>query len=395
MISVEDNAERKRSILVVDDVPKNIQILGSILREEGYEISFALNGRDALSKVEASRPDIILLDVMMPEMDGYETCSFLRENESTRDIPVIFLTAKTDEESRIKGFQVGAQDYVTKPFNTPELLARVNTHLQLKKVRDEMVFINKQLRQENVLRESILTKLAVTNEKLKDADSIKNEFISILSHDMGTPITVIKANLEMIEEIYFQSLDENLKRILKTMERASEALERLRRDTLDLSRMDMGTMKLNREDLDLCNILEEAVEDIRGPASKKRQAVSLEMDEDLKIYADRHKIRRALSNFLSNANRYSPEGKDFMIIARKKENNVSVEIRDSGRGIKPEELERIFERFYRTGKRVEGSTGLGLAIVKGIIKAHDGKVWAESNGEGKGSSFFFTLPLSG
>ncbi len=392
MIPEEGNAERKRSVLVVDDVPKNIQILGSILRDEGYEISFALNGKDALKKVEASRPDIILLDVMMPEMDGYQTCSQLRENESTMDIPVIFLTAKTDEESRIRGFQVGAQDYVTKPFNTPELLARVNTHLQLKEVRDEMFFVNKQLRQENMLRESILNKLAITNEKLKDADNIKNEFISILSHDMGTPITVIKANLEMIEEIYFQSLDENLKRIFKTMERASEALERLRQDTLDLSRMDMGTMKLNRENLNLCNLLEEAVDDIRGPASKKKQSVSLEMDEDLIINADRHKIRRVLSNFLSNANRYSPEGKDFKVIARKRQNGVQVEIRDSGRGIGPEELERIFERFYRTGKRVEGSTGLGLAIVKGIIKAHDGKVWAESEGDGKGSRFFFTLP---
>lgn len=392
MIPEEGNAERKRSVLVVDDVPKNIQILGSILRDEGYEISFALNGKDALKKVEASRPDIILLDVMMPEMDGYQTCSHLRENESTMDIPVIFLTAKTDEESRIRGFQVGAQDYVTKPFNTPELLARVNTHLQLKEVRDEMFFVNKQLRQENMLRESILNKLAITNEKLKDADNIKNEFISILSHDMGTPITVIKANLEMIEEIYFQYLDENLKRIFKTMERASEALERLRQDTLDLSRMDMGTMKLNRENLNLCNLLEEAVDDIRGPASKKKQSVSLEMDEDLIINADRHKIRRVLSNFLSNANRYSPEGKDFKVIARKRQNGVQVEIRDSGRGIEPEELERIFERFYRTGKRVEGSTGLGLAIVKGIIKAHDGKVWAESEGDGKGSRFFFTLP---
>jgi two-component system sensor histidine kinase/response regulator len=394
MEDIEGKA-RKRSILIVDDVSKNIQVLGSILREEGYEISFALNGKDALKKVKIAQPDIILLDVMMPEMDGYETCARLREDEKTRDIPVIFLTAKTDEESRVKGFEVGAQDYVAKPFNTPELLARVNTHLQLKAVRDEMAFMNKQLRQENILRESILKQLETTNRKLKDSDEIKNEFISILSHDMGTPITVIKANLEMIEEIYFPSLDENLKRILKSMEKASEALERLRLDTLDLSRMDMGTMKLDVEEVDISELIDDAVEGIRGLASRKKQSVSMEIERPMMAKVDRFKLKRVLSNFLSNANRYSPEGKDFKILASTENGNIKVEIRDSGRGIPEKELLKIFERFYRTGKRVEGSTGLGLAIVKGIIEAHGGRTWAESDGEGLGSSFFFTLPSSG
>jgi two-component system sensor histidine kinase/response regulator len=388
---LEKSVERA-SVLIVDDVSKNIQVLGSILRDEGYKISFALNGKDALKKVEASPPDLILLDVMMPEMDGYETCRRLRENESTIDIPVIFLTAKSDEESRIKGFEVGAQDYVTKPFNTPELLARVNTHLQLKKVRDEMIFVNKQLRQENILRESILKELERSNKKLKESDDIKNEFISILSHDMGTPITVIKANLEMVEEIYFVSLDDNLKRILKSMERASEALERLRKDTLDLSRMDMGTMKMDVEEFDLGDLIMESVEGIRGPAAKKKQSVYVESEGPLPVKADRFKIRRVLTNFLSNAQRYSPEERNFGVIAENNNGEIIVEIRDTGRGIDPDELERIFERFYRTGKRVEGSTGLGLAIVKGIIEAHGGRTWAESKGEGHGSSFFFTLP---
>ncbi len=385
--------ESQVNVLIVDDVSKNIQVLGSILREKGYHISYATNGKDALAKVKNSKFDIILLDVMMPEMDGFETCRRLRLERTSQDIPVIFLTAKTDEDSKMKGFDVGAQDYVTKPFNTPELIARVDTHVQLKKARDEMVFMNKQLEQVNILRESILKQLEETNRKLKDSDSIKNEFISILSHDMGTPITVIKANLEMIQEIYLGSLDDNLKRIMKTMERASEALERLRMDTLDLSRMDLGTMELNMDEFDLSQLIEEAADSIRGPASKKLQSVNVDTERPLMVKGDMFKLRRVLNNYISNAHRYSPDGKGFSITASRKGNDVQVEVKDTGRGIKKEELEKVFERFYRTGKRVEGSTGLGLAIVKGIIKAHGGRSWAESEGEGKGSSFFFTIPL--
>ncbi len=264
---------------------------------------------------------------------------------------------------------------------------------ELKNVRDEMIFINKQLKQENILKESILKQLEQTNLRLKDSDNIKNEFISILSHDMGTPITVIKANLELIGEVYFNSLDENLIRVLKNMERASKALERLRMDTLDLSRLDMGTMTIETNEFDLLQLIDESADGIRGPAAKKRQSVTIESERSLMVRADRFKIQRVLNNYLSNAHRYSPEGKGFTISASKRGNEALVEVKDSGRGIKKEELEKIFERFYRTGKRVEGSTGLGLAIVKGIIKAHGGNSWAESEGEGKGSSFFFTIPL--
>ena len=392
---MEEGTRRMAKVLIVDDNMKNIQVLGSVLREAGYSVSFSTNGEDALRKMEGSEFDIILLDIMMPGIDGYETCRRIRELPSGKTVPVIFLTAKTDEESRVKGFSVGAQDYVSKPFSTPELLARVRTHVELKMARDEVIHSNRQLQEEIRLRDSVQRKLERSNEKLKEADRIKNEFISILSHDMGTPITVIKGNLELIEQMFWDSLDENMKRILGNMKKSAEILDQLRMDTLDLSRMDVGTMKLKKEEVDMASLIEETVEEMRITASGKGQNISAELPDLPRVRVDRSKMKRAITNYLSNAVRYSGEGAGITVGASSSDDGVVVWVKDTGRGLPGNELEKVFERFYRTGERVEGSTGLGLAIVRGIVEAHGGKVWAESEGEGKGSTFFFSLPLVG
>ncbi|MEA3558371.1 MAG: hybrid sensor histidine kinase/response regulator [Candidatus Thermoplasmatota archaeon] len=387
--------ERKLRVLIVDDTPKNIQVLGSMLRDKGFEVSFSMNGNDALKKLKKKDYDLILLDVMMPGINGFETCRRIKADPDLADVPVIFLTARTDDESKMEGFESGGVDYVEKPFKNYELMARVDSHLNLKRARDDIKFQKKQLEQENIFRKALQMKLERTNEKLKEAEQIKNEFISILSHDMGTPITVIKGNLELIEQMNWDKLPEPVQNLIRNMEKASNILDHLRNNTLDLSRMDVGTMELDLNELDLEVLIREAVSDIVTITNSKNQNIHIDLPEKMPaINGDMFKLKRVITNYLSNASRYSDEGKDIFITAKVYDKEVEVKVMDNGRGLMKEELERVFERFYRTGKRVEGSTGLGLAIVKGIIKGHGGRAWAESEGEGKGSTFIFTLPIS-
>jgi len=366
-------SEKGRSlVLIVDDVPRNLQVLGSILRtEEDCQIAVATSGRQALSQAKDVRPDLILLDIMMPEMDGYEVCKRLRKDPETREIPVIFLTAKTDTESKVRGLEIGGQDYVTKPFNSAELLARVRTHLKLKKSRDIILGMNK---------------------KLEETDQMKNEFISILAHDLGTPIAVMKGNIELMKKGVFGEVNEKQSKKLESMLRSAIRLDKLRKDTLVLSRMDVGSMTLELEAVKLKDLIEGAVEDMRRLADDKDQEISMDMPELEEVRCDPGRIRQVMDNYLSNAVRYTGEGGRISIGARRIGSETTVWVKDNGRGLPSEELEKVFERFYRTGERVEGSTGLGLAIVKGIIEAHGGRAWCESEGEGKGSTFFFTLP---
>ncbi|MEQ8189134.1 MAG: response regulator, partial [Candidatus Eremiobacterota bacterium] len=175
-----NNNEEKQEIplvLIVDDVPKNIQLLGNILNNEGYDIIIAENGKEALERISDVLPDIILLDIMMPEMDGYETCKILKENDRTRDIPVIFLTAKTEMEDIVKGFNAGSVDYITKPFNSTELMARVKTHITLKKLFDK---------EKEYVKE------------LKELNKLKNKFLGIAAHDIRSPVATMQMNIEFL-----------------------------------------------------------------------------------------------------------------------------------------------------------------------------------------------------
>ena len=176
---------------------------------------------------------------------------------------------------------------------------------------------------------------------------------------------------------------------------SAEILDHLRSDTLDLSRIAFGTMELDMKEIDLSDLIKETVAEVETLANKKEQQILINIQEKVAIVrGDAFKLKRVITNYLSNAVRYSDEGKDISISLESKEKEVLVKVRDNGRGLKKEDLEKVYEKFFRTGKRIEGSTGLGLAIVRGIVEAHGGKAWAESEGEDKGSTFLFTLPLS-
>jgi DNA-binding response OmpR family regulator len=225
-------------ILIVDDTRVNLQLLGKILMKVHYELAIANSGYEALDMVKEVKPDLILLDVMMPGIDGYDVCKALKSSPDTKDIPVIFLTAKSEKEDIVTGFDLGAVDYVTKPFNSAELLARVKTHLELKYARDL---------------------LAKQNEKLKQLNDVKNEFLGMAAHDLRNPIGSITTTLSYILEYLNSNLSEKQVKFLRNIEKAGKYMNVLLNDLLDLTAIESGKLTLRLTEEDYINFLKENI----------------------------------------------------------------------------------------------------------------------------------------
>lgn len=369
----------KSLILVVDDISKNLQVVGTLLRKEGYRIVPATNGPQALERVRAEIPDLILLDLMMPEMDGLEVCRHLKSDALTQPIPVIFLTASNEMEHLVKGFEVGAVDYVTKPFNPPELLARVRTHLELKHARDTIVRYGQELRR--------------LNEE-------KNEFMGIAAHDLRNPLSAIKGYAEMVVEdgqalvkgvvsnltACGQELVASGRRIGDTAARMTEMVQNL----LDANRIERGEMQLNLALTDLGLVLNSVIETQRPRATAKQQTIHLEHEAaPVMVLVDPGITVQVLENLVSNAVKYSPPARDIFVRLKKHAEGVRVEVRDQGPGLSAEDHKKLFGKFARLSAKPTGgehSTGLGLSIVKKMVEAMNGRVWCESE-LGRGATF--------
>jgi len=231
------------------------------------------------------------------------------------------------------------------------------------------------------------------NERLKAHDKVKNEFISVLAHDLGTPLVIMQGNIELMKTWAEDKLTEKLPKKMDLLLRNVKRLDKLRKDTLDLSRMDQGTMGIQKEPLLLKKIILEAVEDVGKMADDKKQMITTKLPDLDEVYCDKEKIRQVLDNYLSNAIQYTPQEGKIKVGGEIDENCVTVWVKDTGRGLLPEETKKVFWRFYRAGERVGDSTGLGLSIAKGIVEAHGGQVWCESEGKDKGSTFYFSIPI--
>jgi two-component system, sensor histidine kinase and response regulator len=360
-------------ILVVDDVPQNIQVVGTMLREAGYSIMPAVSGPAALQRVQKKRPDLILLDLMMPEMDGLEVCRSLRADAGTRQIPIIFLTASNEMEHLVQGLQAGAVDYVTKPFNPPELLARVRTHLELKHSRDVIVRYSQALR-------------ALNDEK--------NEFLGIAAHDLRNPLGAVRGYAELLLEEPGMSRAEQEQLFLRIQD-ASARMAEMVQNLLDANRIERGEMKLNLGRIDLVSLLASVIEGQRSRARAKDQAISFGHGEvPVTALADSSVAVQVFENLLSNAIKYSPPGKAITVRLRGEAGSVRCEVQDEGPGLSAEDQKRLFGKFARLSAKPTGgeqATGLGLSIVKRMVEAMNGKVWCESE-PGKGAVFCVTLP---
>lgn len=374
----------KETVLVVDDTPENIAILSSLLRDQ-YRTRVATNGADALEIASSNetRPDLILLDIRMPEMDGYEVCQHLKKDPSLRDIPVIFLSALNETVDKVKAFSVGGIDYVTKPFHAVEVLARVETHLKIRRLQ---VALEKQ---NQVLQDN--------NEKLHQLHALKDEFLGIASHDLKNPLTCIIGFATIITQTIPPGtiMTEQIHGFLGKIMAQSLVMKKIIEDFLDFQAMEDGQIKLTREPIDLNELARSVLERNDGYAVKKGITLDLELDQALPVVsADKSRLNEVFENFVSNAIKFSPREKHLAVSTRKTDHGVLVEVRDSGPGLTVDDMKKLFVKYAKLSNHPtdgEKSSGLGLAICRKVIEMHGGQTGARNNPEG-GATFWFALP---
>ncbi len=367
------NHELKQGlVLIVDDVPTNLQLLGHLLRDNGYDVAFASSGIQALSMVSARKPDVILLDVMMPEMDGYTVCQRLKESEQTRNIPVLFLTAMKAEKDVLKGFECGAVDYVSKPFNSVELLARVKTHVSLKQSKDEILRIN---------------------AELKASNQAKDRFFSILAHDLRGPFTVFLSMADLIQlqakNKAWEKMEVSSKNLHSLVKRIYSLLENL----LEWGLLQRNRISYNPEILDLDFEIRAVVEQLQDLAGVKSIEIIHSANKN-KVLVDKNLLRAVLRNLISNALKFTHEGGRVGIETKADGTMVQVQIRDTGIGMDEsllQDLFRIDKITTRQGTQEEKGTGLGLILCREYVEKWGGTLSVISQ-PSEGSTFSFTLP---
>ena len=353
-------------ILVVDDQPANIQIVGTVLGGLGHEIIPASDGATALKRAVLRKPDLILLDMLMPEMDGCEVCRQLKLNPDLKSIPVIFLSAADDKELIVRALNAGGIDYITKPFNHAELSSRVRTHLALKSAHDRLA----QLAED------------------------KDELIGILTHDLKNHIGGISMSATLLYQLLDKSRDGKVTLLSENILRSSEQLLSFVKEFLANAATDYG-FALNPIRLNPAEIITQVVEQYKEIARRKKIEIETDFPEAvLTILADVSALDQVLDNLVSNAVKFSPPEKTIFISVRQLDRHIECKIRDEGPGFKAEDRERMFRRYGRLSARPTGgepSTGLGLSIVHKLVQAMKGELLCEST-IGNGATFTVRLP---
>ncbi|MEH2109843.1 hybrid sensor histidine kinase/response regulator [Nostoc sp.] len=371
-MSVVENNKIYR-ILAVDDTPDNLILVQTILESEGYEIDLASDGIKALRQIDQSPPDLILLDVMMPGIDGYEVTRRIRKNPALSYIPILLITA-FHESSVVEGLDAGADDFIRKPFDTDELLARVRSLLRLKHSLDE---------QQKMARQ-------------------REDFVSRLTHDLRTPLVAADRMLNLFEMETFCKISPEMKQAIAVMIRSNQNLMEMVNTLLEVYRFEAGKKTLNWEICDLREISQEVVSELSPLTSEKGLILKIDtsqLDALGKnagiIMGDRLELRRVLNNLIANAIKFTDTGGITIRIFETSphsgnRDSITIEIQDTGYGIAPEDQATIFERF-RQGRNKRSGSGLGLHLSHRIVEGHTGTIQVTSE-VGKGSLFTVQLP---
>jgi len=364
------------SVLMVDDTPANLELLSVMLKGRGYKVRAAVSGKLALQAARNDPPDLILLDISMPEMDGYEVCAKLKSEERLKDIPIIFLSALTETMDKVKAFGAGGVDYIIKPFQFEEVEARVEAHLELRR--------QKFLLQENYNR-------------LRELEKKRDDLVNMIIHDLRTPLTIIAGYNELIAEDRKNILSGESAGYISENKKAVKQMIQIVSDVLDTSKMEEGQMKLKLGKCDLGGILEEAISGMESLLEGRKIRFTPPVSPVL-VRADGELVFRVIQNLLGNALKYTPDGSGLIQLKlRPAGDRVRVIVSDNGPGIAPEHRQRIFEKFGQVGIREDHkrySTGLGLTFCKLAVEAHGGSIGVDGEA-GKGSSFWFELPVNG
>jgi len=362
----------KPNILIVDDTVENLRVLSAMLSEHDYEARPVTSGRLALQAVERDPPDLILLDINMPHMSGFEVCAELQTRPEHKDIPVIFLTALSDVADKVKAFGIGGRDYITKPFQLEEVHARVKTHVALRRAQLE---------------------LSRSFERLASLEKLRDNLVHMVVHDMRSPIMVLAGHLQLLRNSALARLNEEELEDLSAAERGTEVLRRMANELLDVSRLEEGKLPLRREEHDLAALAVAVVSGL-GYLARER-AIELEVPAAATIVCDASLIHRVLENLLSNALKHTSSGENLRVSVAADAQRVRVEVADSGHGVPAEARQTIFEKFTtleRATPTAQHSAGLGLAFCKLAVEAHGGTIGVEPRLP-RGSIFWFELPF--
>ena len=359
--------------MIVDDVSNNIQILGNILAQREYQVAYAQNGYEALKICEMQDFDLILLDIMMPGMDGFEVCTRLKHDPRTKDIPIIFLTAKADMNSIVKGFETGGQEYITKPFNSPELLARVQTHLLLKKQKQELKSIN--LRLEELVKERTI-QLEIANQKLAKLDQAKSNFLSLISHEMRTPLNGI---IGLTQLLSLTNIDADQKEYLEYLTEVSARMVSFSDIAMLITRL--KTDKYNPDILPVS--IDHLVETSIGTFKKQNPLSGLSIHYEkparqLLIMADSELVMIGARMLMDNVEKFAGPGPTLNISASKSNKKIHLHFVDQGPGFSDAALEYLFQLFSAGDILHKEGSGLSLATLKLIVDAHKGEIYVKN-----------------
>lgn len=360
-------------ILIVDDIPRNLQVLGNILKNEGYETAVATSGKQALATIEKAKPDLILLDIMMPEMDGFEVCTEIKSNPDYKDISIIFLTGKSDADEIVKGFSLGASDYITKPFQKSELMARVKTQLEIKAYRDT---------------------IEEQNELLNRHNANKDRLFSIISHDLRSPFQGLLGLTQMLHEEYDTLEREEISEYIGMIHQSADKFFNLLENLLQWTIVERGQIEFNPQPIHIRDVVTENIELYDAVTRKKNIRFEIQADENLHLFTDLNALQTVLRNLISNAIKFSNPGGTITITAAMNGHFTELGVIDQGIGMDPENAGNIFEIEHmksRPGTMNEKGSGLGLLITKSLVERGGGSIRVVTT-PGEGTAFYFTQP---
>ena len=361
----------KTIILIVDDNPENLSILGKLLGRNDRNLIFAKNGITALDFAKRKNPDLILLDIMMPKMDGFEVCRRLKQDAILADIPIIFLTAKIEPEDIVAGLRLGAVDYITKPFSQEELFTRVNTHIELQ-----------------ATKKALMIALAAKEEAL----TTKDRFFSIISHDLSNLFNGLLGFTSLLVEGDVQ--EKKKEYYIQNLFQATETGYDLLKNLLEWSKSQTGKIEVNTVSIILKDIVFKNIDLYKAKAEAKSIVLSVKIKNDIVVFADLNMLDTVIRNLLSNAIKFSKPDSVIKIISEKFEELIELSIIDDGVGIEKEDINELFkiDKIYTTvGTNEEIGNGLGLILCKEFIEKNGGTIGVESE-IGKGSRFYIRIP---
>lgn len=359
-------------VMIIDDTPENLRILSQMLAGNGYRVFTFPSGKLALNAATKNPPDIILLDIKMPEMDGYEVCRHLKADAKLRDIPVLFLSAMSASMDKVAAFQAGGVDYIAKPFELEEVMARISTHLTI-------------AHQRRWLKENC--------DRLNELEKLRDSLTHMIVHDMRSPLTGLIGFLNVMATQKTQFPPEELAKMVDNCQQCADSLMDMINSLLDVHRLEQGKMPIHVESCDVRQLANEGIKSL-GHLAEERDIKIVAPPQSMPATCDPELMRRVVANLVANAIKFTPRDGKIMVKLDRDRTNLKLAVVDNGFGIPPEYQAKIFDKFEQVAARqanANPSTGLGLTFCKLAVEAQGGKIGVESV-PNSGSTFWVNLP---